>query len=156
MKLVREHINEKFTQDSDPVEDLGIGIPELIKDAPKNILFEDLKHEYLKNLEEHEYLKNLEELGNISIIHIEGARGNAKRFIIIFNSGRLKNEEGKQINRKQYAEYLVKISGISKVFSDVYIGYHDVHNIVFRIKPEYQKYFNIGRHYLDNGKYTTW
>lgn len=26
MKLVREHINEKFTEDSDPVHDLGIGI----------------------------------------------------------------------------------------------------------------------------------
>ena len=25
MKLVREHINEKFTEDSDPVEDLGLG-----------------------------------------------------------------------------------------------------------------------------------
>jgi len=26
MKLVREHINEKFTKDSDPIEDMGIGI----------------------------------------------------------------------------------------------------------------------------------
>lgn len=25
MKLVREHINEKFTQESDPIKDLGIG-----------------------------------------------------------------------------------------------------------------------------------
>jgi hypothetical protein len=25
MKLVREHINEKFTEDSDPIHDLGIG-----------------------------------------------------------------------------------------------------------------------------------
>jgi hypothetical protein len=27
MKLVREHINEKFTKDSDPIRDLGIGDP---------------------------------------------------------------------------------------------------------------------------------
>ena len=27
MKLVREHINEKFTQDTDPVDDLKIGYP---------------------------------------------------------------------------------------------------------------------------------
>jgi hypothetical protein len=27
MKLVKEHINEKFTEDSDPIEDLGIGLP---------------------------------------------------------------------------------------------------------------------------------
>lgn len=26
MKLVKEHINEKFTQDSDPIHDLGVGI----------------------------------------------------------------------------------------------------------------------------------
>jgi hypothetical protein len=26
MKLIREHINEKFQEDSDPVEDLGIGM----------------------------------------------------------------------------------------------------------------------------------
>ena len=25
MKLVREHINEKFTDDSDPIKDMGIG-----------------------------------------------------------------------------------------------------------------------------------
>lgn len=32
MKLVREHINEKFTQDTDPVQDMGIGIIEKLKD----------------------------------------------------------------------------------------------------------------------------
>ena len=26
MKIIREHINEKFTEDSDPVEDMGIGL----------------------------------------------------------------------------------------------------------------------------------
>ena len=26
MKIVREHINEKFTEDSDPISDMGIGI----------------------------------------------------------------------------------------------------------------------------------
>lgn len=26
MRLIREHINEKFVQDSDPVKDLGIGV----------------------------------------------------------------------------------------------------------------------------------
>ena len=27
MKIVREHINEKFTEDSDPIDDLGLGRP---------------------------------------------------------------------------------------------------------------------------------
>jgi len=31
VKLVREHINEKFTEDSDPINDMGIGIAELMK-----------------------------------------------------------------------------------------------------------------------------
>jgi len=31
MKLVREHINEKFTEDSDPIHDFRIGMDELIK-----------------------------------------------------------------------------------------------------------------------------
>ena len=26
MKLIKEHINEKFTEDSDPIKDMGIGI----------------------------------------------------------------------------------------------------------------------------------
>ena len=30
MKLVRENINEKFTEDSDPIEDIGIGSKHLI------------------------------------------------------------------------------------------------------------------------------
>ena len=31
MKLVREHINEKFTEDSDPIHDMGIGMLNQIK-----------------------------------------------------------------------------------------------------------------------------
>jgi hypothetical protein len=31
MNIVREHINEKFTQDSDPIDDLGIGTRHLVE-----------------------------------------------------------------------------------------------------------------------------
>jgi hypothetical protein len=31
MKLIREYINEKFTDDSDPIHDMGIGLPTLLK-----------------------------------------------------------------------------------------------------------------------------
>jgi hypothetical protein len=31
MKIVREHINEKFTEESDPIEDMGIGVIYQIK-----------------------------------------------------------------------------------------------------------------------------
>ena len=31
MKIIKEYINEKFTQDSDPISDMGIGMKEVIK-----------------------------------------------------------------------------------------------------------------------------
>jgi hypothetical protein len=37
MKIVREHINEKFTEDSDPIEDLGIGIKSKLEKYLKTI-----------------------------------------------------------------------------------------------------------------------
>jgi hypothetical protein len=37
MKIVREHINEKFVEDSDPIQDMGIGIIEQIQDFLKGI-----------------------------------------------------------------------------------------------------------------------
>lgn len=40
MRLVREHINEKFTQDSDPIHDLGIGIEASIE----NWLVKEFNH----------------------------------------------------------------------------------------------------------------
>ena len=42
MKLVREHINEKFTDDSDPIKDMGIGIrhkiEEWLKEYDKKVI----------------------------------------------------------------------------------------------------------------------
>ena len=37
MKLVRENINEKFTEDSDPVRDMGIGKEAMFKDLEKRV-----------------------------------------------------------------------------------------------------------------------
>lgn len=37
MKLVREHINEKFVEDSDPIRDMNIGIIETLKDEYLNV-----------------------------------------------------------------------------------------------------------------------
>ena len=41
MQLVREHINEKFTQDSDPIHDMNIGVKHLIEKW-----LNDLKNNY--------------------------------------------------------------------------------------------------------------
>jgi len=40
MKVVREHINEKFSEESDPIEDMGIGIGGLIEDYKKKVIKE--------------------------------------------------------------------------------------------------------------------
>jgi hypothetical protein len=36
MKLVREHINERFEEESDPIEDMGIGVNTIIYDIVDN------------------------------------------------------------------------------------------------------------------------
>ena len=37
MKIVREHINEKFTEDSDPIRDMGIGIDNVVQQFLKEV-----------------------------------------------------------------------------------------------------------------------
>jgi hypothetical protein len=41
MKIVREHINEKFVEDSDPIHDMGIGMIKQIKDWLKRYNIKD-------------------------------------------------------------------------------------------------------------------
>lgn len=52
MKLVREHINEKFTKDSDPIRDMGIGIQQLV-DQFKKDLYEEAPFLELENVFEY-------------------------------------------------------------------------------------------------------
>ena len=57
MKIVREYINEKFTQESDPIKDLGIGSkfysikPGDIIQTKKNIAVRDNNEIAFKNVE---------------------------------------------------------------------------------------------------------
>jgi len=39
MKLIREHINEKFEEESDPIRDMGIGAKKVIIDRAKNMFY---------------------------------------------------------------------------------------------------------------------
>jgi hypothetical protein len=43
MKLVKEHINEKFKEDSDPIKDMGIGPQQLIINAAKKLYLYSLE-----------------------------------------------------------------------------------------------------------------
>ena len=121
-------IYEKFSEDSDPIDDLGIGIAQLIKDAPENIFLEDLK---------------LNGQPNINFINVEGGYGIPKRFIIVFEPERLKDKNGRQVNRKNYIYNLIENLGLMRAFSSIEHVYHQ-RDIMLRIKEDYQKYFTRG------------
>jgi len=57
MKLVREHINEKFTQESDPVKDMGIGLDSIIFNYLKKLIPEELSHvNSIKNINKYNFV----------------------------------------------------------------------------------------------------
>jgi len=58
VKIVREHINEKFKEDSDPIRDMGIGIDKVVeqfkKDLQNKILnknYHNFNHEFAQSLQ---------------------------------------------------------------------------------------------------------
>lgn len=68
MKLVKEHINEKFTQEGDPIEHMGIGtMGQLIKIAKEYFGFSD---EHLKKLTDERWL----------LLALQAPVSNEKRF----------------------------------------------------------------------------
>jgi hypothetical protein len=63
MKLVKEHINEKFTEEFDPIDDLGIGLSHIMKNIVEKIFDIDLKNIgqsncvfFSKNFRYHEWM----------------------------------------------------------------------------------------------------
>ena len=119
-----KYIYEKFTQDTDPIKDMGIGLSQIIADAPKNIFLEDAKHLYLDTP------------GNIRNIEIL-----ADNFIIYFWWDTFRDPKTKKIIQKlKYASKLVAKVGISRCFSSINYHTNDYH-VYFRIKTEYKKYF---------------
>jgi hypothetical protein len=58
-------INEKFTSDSDPIEDLNIGTPELHELNKKYREFGEMLKSDMKDLNFHEVILTTNELGNI-------------------------------------------------------------------------------------------
>ena len=144
-------LTEKFVEDSDPVHDMGIGLPETIKLSIKNIIKEDKKNQFIIGAGP----------GNIHYIHITGAVGRGQQhrtgtyFNINFYSNTLyspvekyKNGNPKRIHRVSYASELVEKAGISVCFYDVASKYQAPYIIKFKIKPEYRKFFIPGT-YLD-------
>ena len=68
MKLVREHINEKFTDDSDPIEDMGIGSRHVIIQWFKDIGISPLEYTINKKLQI--TVKSLDLIRNVNITEL--------------------------------------------------------------------------------------
>jgi hypothetical protein len=145
-------LNEKFTQDSDPIHDMGVGLPEIIKNAFKKIIQYDKKQS--KNV------KQRMKMGSNELIPINTyvpctireikIKGNI--LTVSFFSNTLYNRSGNKINKLKYLEKLLKIGNIFDMielikdqndFEDDSSGFYDF-SFCFEciIKSQYVKYFN--------------
>jgi len=142
----KKDVNEKFSEDSDPISDMNIGMIGMIENAIKFIFEEDRKHKLTTNTTTE---------GNIYDINVTNSVKNAylvgTYFKIHFYSGKMfddtkfyKNGKPRILNRKQYAIELVEKAGISECFYEVDYAFHRHWIIDFKIKPEYRKYFKPG------------
>jgi len=105
MKIIKEHINEKFIEESDPIQDLGIGILKVIPLMINKIFIID---------SENKEIEKLTSTGNIQ--HIRNNIG--KTLSIVFYSNRYYTHTGKEIDKEQYAIQLLKESGLDQ-FIDI-------------------------------------
>ena len=133
MKLVREHIFEKFSEDSDAIQDMGIGITNILPNAAETIFDVDAK-----NL----LLSTMEGRGNLNHIRI-----NINKFSFDYYSNTYRNWRGKPFNKTKYSTYLLKEAGILQCFEkNPEQGRYSNHGvqITFIIKDEFVKYFKQG------------
>ena len=151
MKFVREHIIfEKFTQNSDPIHDMGIGISKIIEDSIKNMF----KYDYNRLLiqKDHNTFRNLRTEWSITSMDVEPSA-----IIINFYSNRYYKKNKKEINKIDYARELFKNANISDFIGKLIraqpegicsdIDYSYPYHLTFNIKPRYRKYFTPGTYY---------
>jgi len=151
MKLVKEHINEKFTKDSDPIKDMSIGLVNFIKKCDKNITiatFSEKPNQFKpsalsyrntwKNNDANNILRGLEIIPEAGIIKI----------LFYINEFRYTDSK-KMINKVQYAKKILKKANILETVklpptisnSSNTVTVYNCNTVSFMIKPEYAKYF---------------
>lgn len=162
MKLVKQSLYEKFTEEGDPITDMGIGG---MKGALYSIVKEDRKHDYIKahGIYQGRFYGQVNEEGNIDEFVVTGAVGRNQQyrtgtyFKVIFKTRHLFSKDKfyssgtpKRIDKIKYIKELVDNSGITDFFEkDVTYNYHEPQIVNFRIKPEYKKYFKSGHYNAD-------
>lgn len=150
MKKVREYLYEKFSEEGDPIHDMGIGMN--MTGIAQRIFKEDKKYPLIRSASP----------GNIKELVVTGAVGRGKQsnvgtfFKIQFygdkmfmpgvttKDGRLKIMSGN--DKVKYAEKLVTSLGMRDFFSLIDYAVHDNTVVNFRIKPEFKTHFKPG-HY---------
>jgi len=101
-ELSESELNEKFIEDSDPIHDMGIGITkELIEKMISKIFKIDSRVSYVPSHTKH----------NVDDIDIS-LTGN---FITIGFYSDKYYDKGKEINKKEYAKKLIKLSGLDSI-----------------------------------------
>jgi hypothetical protein len=129
--LVRENIS--FQRGLNPKVSLGIGeMPIVIKNSIKNIFKEDFKNTFIAESTP----------GNILSIEIKYIDYRLT-FIIGFYSNNFVDEQGKIINKKEYAISLVKKAGIHDCLDEKILSFRGrfEYDMKFIIKKYYETYF---------------
>jgi hypothetical protein len=153
-KKIKESLNEKFTEDSDPIHDMGIGISKIIKDSIRNIYKYDFKQILLKGNNKYYYGTDPNNIRSIVI-----ANGT---FQINFYSDEFYDLNHKRILKKDYARELFKKANIDNFIGKILPpekystkSNDEVYEIKFQIILEYVRFFKDGyysKHRLDFNK----
>jgi hypothetical protein len=134
-----KQMNEKFIENSDPIQDLGIGLEKALLGMIKNIFLID------QNNQDIEHLTNE---GNIQTIFNDG-----KMFSIEFYSNKYFYNTGKVVDKKQYSIQLLKMSELSQFVNIIPAQIEPPEDefesdseysswlFMFRIKKEYRSVF---------------
>lgn len=130
MKLVREHINEKFTEKGDPIHDLGIGLSKFIKELPKKMFLEDYKYNYIPNA------------GKGHIFWIDIIKEKRIYNVNYYSNDLIDPHTNKSISHIEYTKKLLKQLNVEDCFEkNIKMDRNLPWHIYLNIKPEYIKYF---------------
>jgi hypothetical protein len=141
MRLVKEHINEKFKEDSDPISDMNIGVRSLLKKV-KNLILEILESDSEDEVDEWEETDNLDTDGTYKIeAHMDTfGMSDICDYIFEFDAntgmGELTVYEADGINRRKW-DFTVKKP--LKKFADM-TRHQYLHDIYFDSEEELEEW----------------
>lgn len=144
MKLVKEYINEKFTEDSDPVQDLSIGVKSAIEYSFKK--FFELNKEYGEKIYYSSHYYTYLPLKSCTRTYPAPFSFSDIKDILCINiySDTYYSKNKKVINKKRLINKLIKESGLNIFFKIIPSNNTDdaISEVYYKIKPEYREFFS--------------